>query len=246
MRIKNRKVTIDYEATKAFFKRRAEKFTEENPYSVTMYQDKNKELVAARNAKEIEKLYPYLNINRQSKVLDIACGIGRWADALPEDIAEYCGIDFSPELIEIATQRNTKENFHYYIGGAEQVTEVLNLHHKGKYNTILLIGILVYLNDKKAMSSLQQVAEAGDTNAILCIREPIAIQDRLTLKDFYSSELDDNYNAVYRTRDELMELFKDTLFYGGFTIKAENYLFEESALNNRKETAQYYFILERK
>ena len=99
MRIKKEKVAIDYEATKAFFKKRAEKFTIENPYSVTMYQDNNKELVIARNAKEIEKLYPYLNIGSQSKVLDIACGIGRWADALPEDITEYCGIDFSTELI---------------------------------------------------------------------------------------------------------------------------------------------------
>lgn len=90
------------------------------------------------------------------------------------------------------------------------------------------------------------MAEASDTNAILCIREPIAIQDRLTLKDFYSSELDDNYNAIYRTRNELMGLFEDTLFCRGFTIKTENYLFEESALNNRRETAQYYFILERK
>lgn len=245
MRIKKEKVAIDYEATKAFFKKRAEKFTIENPYSVTMYQDSNKELVIARNAKEIEKLYPYLNIGSQSKVLDIACGIGRWADALPEDITEYCGIDFSPELIEIAIQRNTKKNFQYYVGGAEQITEVLSLHQKGKYNTILLIGILVYLNDEKAISSLQQIVEASDANTILCIREPIAIQDRLTLKDYYSSELNDSYNAVYRTRNELISLFEEALLHRGFTIKAENYLFEESTLNNRKETAQYYFILER-
>ena len=232
MRIKKEKVAIDYEATKAFFKKRAEKFTIENPYSVTMYQDSNKELVIARNAKEIEKLYPYLNIGSQSKVLDIACGIGRWADALPEDITEYCGIDFSPELIEIAIQRNTKKNFQYYVGGAEQITEVLSLHQKGKYNTILLIGILVYLNDEKAISSLQQIVEASDANTILCIREPIAIQDRLTLKDYYSSELNDSYNAVYRTRNELISLFEEALLHRGITIKAENYLFEESTLNN--------------
>lgn len=142
MRIKNKKVAIDYEDTKAFFQKRAKKFTDDNPYSVTMYQDNNKDLVLARNAKEVEKLYPYLNINNQSKVLDVACGIGRWADVLPAEISEYCGIDFSEELIKIAIQRNRKKNFQYYVGGAEQIKEIISEHKKGKYNTILLIGIL--------------------------------------------------------------------------------------------------------
>lgn len=86
----------------------------------------------------------------------------------------------------------------------------------------------------------------SDYNSIVCIREPIAVQDRLTLKNFYSNELEDNYNAIYRTRDELLAFFQETLLCSGFIVKKEHYLFEENSLNNRKETAQYYFILERK
>lgn len=67
----------------------------------------------------------------------------------------------------------------------------------------------------------------------------------MTLKDFYSEELRDDYNAIYRTRDELLEIFEDTLFENGFSVEQEGYLFEEPELNNRKETSQYYFILKR-
>ena len=43
MRIKEKITDIDYGETRQFFKNRADKFQEDNPYSVTMYQDNNKD-----------------------------------------------------------------------------------------------------------------------------------------------------------------------------------------------------------
>lgn len=245
MRITEKVMDIDYNETKEFFKNRAEKFREDNPYSVTMYQDDNQELVEERNKKEIEKLCPMLGVKEDSRILDIACGIGRWADALSEEIEEYCGVDFSGELIEIANRRNKKERFSFYEGATYEIEEVLRKNGKGKYNTILMIGILMYLNDKDMTDSLQQIERICEEHAVICIREPIGIKDRLTLKDFFSEELKDNYNAIYRTREELMKFFKPTLLEKGFSIRKEGFLFEEDVLNNRKETSQYYFVLER-
>ena len=34
------------------------------------------------------------------------------------------------------------------------------------------------------------------------------MESRLTLKDFYSDELDADYNAIYRTENEYMEFFQ--------------------------------------
>lgn len=245
MRITEKVTDIDYDETKQFFKNRAEKFKEDNPYSVTMYQDDNQELVRERNQKEVNKLLPMLKLQVKSKVLDIACGIGRWADALPNEIEEYCGVDFSRELIEIANRRNEKEGFSFYEGATYEIEEVLRKNGKGKYNTILMIGILMYLNDKDMTDSLEQIERICEEHAVICIREPIGIKDRLTLKDFFSEELKDNYNAIYRTREELMKFFKPTLLEKGFSIREEGFLFEEDVLNNRKETVQYYYILER-
>ena len=56
MRIVQKIEDIDYTETKHFFKNRADKFKEDNPYAVTMYQDDHPELVRERNQKEIEKL----------------------------------------------------------------------------------------------------------------------------------------------------------------------------------------------
>ena len=68
MRIIEEKVDINYIETHEFFKKRAEKFQEDNPYSVTMYQDNNADLVKNRNFKEVQKLYPLLKLN-------IGCGM---------------------------------------------------------------------------------------------------------------------------------------------------------------------------
>ena len=245
MRIKEKIENINYSETKQFFSKRASKFNDNNPYSVTMYQDNNADLVKARNEKEIQKLLPKLSMTETAKVLDVACGIGRWADAISENVLEYCGVDFSGEMIEIANRRNDKSNFEFYEGSADDIERVLRDNGKGKYNRFLLIGILIYLNDEDVESALKQVEHNCEEHGIICVRDPIGLAERLTLKDFYSDELQDNYNAIYRNREELYKIFENTLLAKGFQIREEGFVFEDDALNNRKETAQYYFILER-
>ncbi len=44
MRIKKEKENIRYSDTKEFFAKRAKKYREDNPYSVTMHQNNNPEL----------------------------------------------------------------------------------------------------------------------------------------------------------------------------------------------------------
>lgn len=246
MRVKNRIEKLDYNETQSFFKKRAEKFKEDNPYSVTMYQDNNPKLVKERNQRETETLLPLLKLSEKSKVLDAACGIGRWSDAIKENICEYCGVDFSEDLIKIAMQRNRDlSNRNFLVGSVNEIENVLKDHKKGKYNRILIMGILMYLNEDDVNAALSQIEKVCEEHAVICIREPIAITERLTLKDFYSEELEDNYNAIYRTKDELMQFFKEIFLTRGFKLKQGDFLFSEDGLNNRKETAQYYYIFER-
>lgn len=245
MRITEEIVDIDYHETKRFFEKRADKFSADNPYSVTMYQDHNKELVRERNRKETEKLLPLLKLHANSQVLDVACGIGRWADAMPDCIEEYCGVDFSGELVEIARQRNRRNNFYFLEGAADQIEQTVLKARREGYNRILMVGILMYLNDRELTDTLAQIERISQEHTIICIREPIGISKRLTLKDFFSEELQDNYNAIYRTRQELRKLIDTAFLQKGFIVSQEGFLFDEDALNNRKETAQYFYILER-
>ncbi len=243
MRIKGGKESINYENTRDFFKRRARKYNADNPYSVTMYQDDNADLVRKRNQYETEKLIRLLDINQECNILDLACGVGRWADALADRVDKYTGIDFSEELIEIAKSRKSSSNVSLLTGSLTDLDTVLKVGQK--FNRVLIIGILMYLNDEDVANAMEQVEKHCETNAYICIREPIGIESRLTLKDFYSDELEDNYNAIYRTREELVQMITPSLLKKGFIIAQEGFLFDGVNLNNRAETAQYFFILKR-
>lgn len=246
MRVTNEIKDISYNETKHFFEARAEKFNNMNPYSVTMYQDNNPELVTQRNKKETEKLLPKLSLNNASRVLDIACGIGRWSDAITCDIDEYCGVDFSDNLIKIADARNSdKNNRKFLVSGINEIREKMAGNQQNDYNVVLMIGILMYINDSDLENALNGIGELLAEHCTICVREPIGVGARLTLKDFYSDELKDDYNAIYRTHDELMSFFNKTFISQGFSIEEEGYLFENDGLNNRKETVQYYFIFRR-
>lgn len=248
MRIKNEKEDIKYDGMKAFFRNRAKKYQKDNPYSVTMYQDNNPELVKARNKSEIEKLLPKLCLAGNSRVLDVACGIGRWAEAIRNQgqVEWYCGVDFSEELINIANERNEVSDFSFYAGSALELQKVLGENKvECLFNVVLIVGIQVYFNDIDIPVLLQQVCGLCDEHAVICMREPIGIDGRLTLKEFYSEELQDNYNAIYRTHQEHQLFYDNILLPSGFNVTDEGFLFEEPFLNNRKETAQYYWIFER-
>lgn len=243
MRLINKKENLNYNETKSFFEKRAKKYNENNPYSVTMYQDNNAELVKKRNKYETDKLLKLINLNEESKVLDVACGIGRWADAIGTGIERYLGVDFSEGLIDIANKRNKNPKAKFIAGSS---TELNNLLDKDdSFSHILIIGLFVYLNDDDVAKVFEQAEKFCAEHATICIREPIGITDRLTLKEFYSEELKDNYNAIYRTDAEFKQIMKSTLLDKGFKIKQEGFLFDDDALNNRKETSQYFYILER-
>ena len=103
----------------------------------------------------------------------------------------------------------------------------------------------MYLNDEEVKETFRQIEHLCEQKSLICIREPIGVTERLTLKDFYSEELDDDYSAIYRTRDEIKQIIDDVLVQKGFKILQEGFLFSEERLNNRKETEQYYYLIGR-
>lgn len=243
-RVKNNIIEIDYNNTLSFFNNRAKKINEKNPYSVTMYQDENPSLVEERNKKEIEKLLPLLKLTEKSSVLDVACGIGRWSDAITENITSYYGIDFSRDLVNIAIERNKYNNRSFFVGNVIDVNIIVERNKIKNIDRLLLMGIMIYLNDEDVQLLARNILKIVDKGVVICIREPVAVSERLTLKNFYSLELKSNYNAIYRTINEIKKLFLNIFIENGFTITSEGVLFTNT-LNNRKETEQYYFILER-
>ena len=246
MRLKQQAADISGDKVREFYEQRAQTYDGQNVNNVTMLQDKNPALSEERNTAEITKLLPKLKLDSESAVLDLACGAGRWLDALPENISKYRGIDFAEGLIDIARSRNTRKNAAFFTGSVLDVDSIL-ASELGTFNRILMFGLLPYMNDTEILRLFRKIpALITDMGGgLLCVRSPIGTDYRLTLKDFYSEELKSDYNAIYRTRDEYIKLFEDSLIPAGFSVTDEGFMFDDGSLNNRKETIQYYFILER-
>ena len=238
-------VDIDYDATLQFFSQRAELFEKVGKLSVTMYQDKNPELARRRDEQEKNVITPLLGLTSESRVLDIGCGIGRWGFHVIQQIALYVGTDFSRGLIEIAkkeAETNYKNlNLFFQEISCTDITAE-RLIKKPPFDSIIIAGLFVYLNDTDCLKVLKYIPELTHRNSTVYIREPVASESRLTLQDFYSNDLNAHYNAIYRTEQEYLAFLSESLFEAGFKISQAGFLFPEE-LENRTETRQRYYIL---
>jgi len=69
--------------------------------------------------------------------------------------------------------------------------------------------------------------------------------ERLTLDKFPSEELKTNYSAIYRTPDQVQNLFDEAFIAAGFECMVNQSLYP-AELCNRKETEQQIQIWKRK
>ena len=156
MRLKQQAADISGDKVREFYEQRAQTYDGQNVNNVTMLQDKNPALSEERNTAEITKLLPKLKLDSESAVLDLACGAGRWLDALPENITKYRGIDFAEGLIGIARSRNTRKNAAFFTGSVLDVDSIL-ASELGTFNRILMFGLLPYMNDTEILRLFRKI-----------------------------------------------------------------------------------------
>jgi cyclopropane fatty-acyl-phospholipid synthase-like methyltransferase len=233
MRIHKEKVEIDKEKVKKFFEGRQSRIASE-PLTAVLYQDNNPDLAHARDIYERDKILPLLKLKKESLVLDIGCGIGRWASVVSPKVKEYFGIDFAEEFIDFAKkQYSDLSNVSFKHLDAMEISTA-NLNNLN-FDRVIIAGLLLYLNDKEVQQFSLKLKEVLKPNHLIYLREPIAVNERLSLSNIWSEELKQNYSAIYRTREELLELLGDV------NIEFEDDMYE-AHLNNRPETKQHFFI----
>jgi SAM-dependent methyltransferase len=245
-RIYNKIENLNPLEVKSFFENRSKRIDELGLLTVTMYQ--NEELARKRDAHEKETVLPYLKIKPSSRVFDIGCGTGRWGYCLANKVSVYLGTDFCAAYIKAA-----QKNFDYagynkatHVFQCLSATEItaLNLAIVPPFDISLVCGLMPFLNDSDVRSLLHKIIEFSAPEATLYIREPVAKKERLTLKEHFSEELNDNYHAIYRTVKEYEDLFNEILVPAGFHLHHTSPLYPPE-LCNRAETEQYIFILKK-
>ena len=229
------KENISSKKIKDFFDKRAE-IDVEYLLSITEYSDA--ENSKQRHLKESEILLNELDFENK-KVLEIGCGTGRWAEVLHDKVKEYNGIDYSKNLIKIANENYNYPNCHFQELSAMDINEKI-LITDGPFDILLITGVLLYINDDDIRKIVKEASKLIKEDAVIFIKEPLSnMENRLTLKDFYSESLENDYNAIYRTPEELLELFKDIKNISNVKM-GDMY----NELNEREETGYKYFVIE--
>lgn len=225
---------INSDKVKDFFNDRANREFDSD-LSIVLFQDK--ENSEKRHAEEKKFLYEHINLSGK-KVLEVGCGIGRWAEALYDKCDSFLGIDYSENLIELANNSNVYGNCKFQLMSAFDI-KVDELLIEPPFDVIIISGVLMYINDEDLLVLINELNKVGSDNKKLFIMEPVSCMDvRLTLKDFYSEGLESDYNAIYRTPKEYLDVF-DKLNCEKILA---NDIFED--LSDHSETKYMYFVIE--
>ena len=228
------KENIDSEEVKNFFSERASRELESD-LSIVLFQDK--ENSEQRHIEEKKLFYEHVDIEGK-KVLEVGCGIGRWAEALHGKCGSFLGIDYTEDLIEIANKSYDFDDCKFQVMSATDI-KADELLIEPPFDVIIFSGVLMYINDDDIKLVFNELNKIGADDKKLFIMEPVSrMGSRLTLKDFYSEGLDADYSAIYRTEEEYMELFEGLNYNKVFSDD----IFED--LSDHSETHYKFFVIE--
>ncbi|MGL5969575.1 MAG: methyltransferase domain-containing protein [Kluyvera sp.] len=240
----DQKAVINEEAVLGFFESRASQKVDSHPLTMTMYQ--SVELATQRDKHEKSLILPKLQLYTDANVLDIGCGNGRWYDSLQSVGVQYTGIDFSPSLIAIAQEKHQQDSrCNFFVKRAYDLTPELTVSSGRPFSHVIISGVLLYLNNEEVVQVFRRLATVIQPGTIIFIREPLANEQRLTLKSHWSEELNAQYNAIYRTYEELQSLINMCSDSICLELLETGPMYPQD-FNNRKETQQHYFIFKTK
>jgi SAM-dependent methyltransferase len=247
MRVYDDTVELDYQATAKFFEGRGKRMAEVGALSAVLYQDKQPALAQQRSAHELGRIAPLLRQGRAGlRVLDVGCGTGRWAQELSADCSRFVGIDFCQDFLDEAARQvqflAKPDRFSFERVDLSQPFPTTLAAQR--FDTIVMAGVLIYLNDADARRVLDELAGLLLPGGVMYLREPLGITQRLTLKEHFSDELGASYSSVYRARSEF-DAWVDTCAARHGLQRLQSEALYPATLDNRAETRQFFTLLKR-
>ena len=202
-RIYGDKAVIDSEKIKSFWNNNAKK--DSSLKSVLLGYDFGENSADLHNQQEAEIVRTFTG-NDKKTVLDIGCGIGRWAYNLKPVIKAYDGIDFSEDFVNAANNHfKDASEINFYCMSAIEIDTVKLLE---KYDVVIAAAVSMYINDDELHKFYGYINSLTGKGSLLYLQDTTSLlETRLTLKDFDSKELKTKYNAIYRTKSEYEALF---------------------------------------
>ena len=246
-RIYETKTDINTLNTRRFYDSRAKSLDRmECPYTAVLLGDQNPQYAKEWHHFEMEHILPQLGLNTASCVIDIGCGIGRWAESIIPHVRYYYGVDFSKEMIEVAKQRCVfyTHNYDFFNYSFQETVTQPDIISHVKFNVVIISGVCMYINDGDLRECFEGLSRLLDEHCLLYLEETVAIEKRLTLDECPSEALKTNYDVIYRTPSEYNTYYQ-LLLDAGFHIVQQGYLPHLNKEKTFSETERWYTILKR-
>ena len=234
-RIYGENVSIQMENVQKFYDKRAS-LVEERGWGAISLGDEDSTIANRVYDYDRDTLFPKLGLNAQTRVLELGCGMGRWAKIVLPHCRAYCGVDFSEEMLKAAEnicQEYAEKSSFFHLSASDAV-EKEPPFYGGAFQCIILSGVCIYINDDVLKRIFEKLPTLAHQHCTICVKETAALSERLTLNEFPSEALQSNYDAIYRTQEEYASIFQP-LLSAGFSIH-EQYFLPEEVGRKRAET----------
>ena len=242
-RVYGEKVSIDTENTVSFYNQRAKTIkNRKQEYTTVLLGDQDPDFSVKWDAYEKQFILPKLKLNQDKVILDIGCGIGRWAEAVADQCKEYYGVDFSSEMIAVAKENIKNENCHFYAMSAVDAVSNPKITDR-KYDIVIDVGVSMYINEEELVECYQGLKKLADRDTLFYFEESVGKKERITLNHIWSDNLNAYYGEIYRTREEYKSLIEECM--NGVEFIEEGYL---QCLDKEEhaETSHWYALFKLK
>ena len=181
-----------------------------------------------RDIKEKTNLLRLASPYIRGRVLELGCGTGRMTRWVAPFVSFIDAYDYNENYITLARQLTFNPNVRYHCRSAETISP------NGTYDCVLSSGLFCYLTDEQAMAVAEIIRASLRLRGHVVFRESVGFE-RFELHNRYSPALKTEYNAIYRTVNELSELLGCDF----------NKIVEEITFQKWPETCQKVVVYER-
>lgn len=231
---------IDEKLIKSFWDSRADTYKDLAFESIANLEQ-DPENLKLKIELETEKVTDYLGPVEGKSILDLGAGVGQWAFRFVDAGArQVLAVEYSAPLAEIGTAEAAKrgiDNLEFVVSGAEE------FRHEGTFDIVFISGLFVYMNDEQAETLATNLATFCHDDTIVLLRDGTALEARYEINNRMSDHLNTLYSAVYRTRQEYIELFDR---HGFSLLRDENMFYDGCPLNKYPETRLRIYRFTRK
>lgn len=242
VQIASGKMGMPFDSNKVFdfWSKRAKMLKEKKvtPFQSTLLTS-NPEAAEKRDKFEKEKI---LNVLKKfdhhfnGLALELGCGVGRISELFSKYFQHIDALDYCEEFINVARENSRRRcinNIDYYVSNFK------NFSSNKIYDCIISSGLIEYLSDEDFLQLVKMIDNNIKDDGFCFLRESVGVDERLNLHGFYSKTLDWDYNAAYRTSDEICEQFREH----GFTVKYEEMTMPPT--KEKPETCQKILIFQK-